>query len=315
MQEAWLEMHKKRTRPTGLYSFIQKTQRSMKNKQRRREGRKERKRQRIKKWLATEACEEIRLLDRNLWDSFDSECKPNLALALSRAIDSKQLKYYLAMREMPMEYDVFYEIKDVVGGAQETEQVMAIINDLKAKSHETDLPLEQVASIALYDTVALMLDQNRSKLMPWVEFGYEQLESWINKMESEWYLSSDVSFVNNPNIGDLMKAICSMGLSSALLDFVKWDQRVRHHIACELEVAPSIDYIKFNYPDSVPVVGELYQEDWETIWHVVYEHLPIYNHYKINILLDVNKPLHDNEDVKRLIKDFDLKPLCNESCF
>lgn len=281
----------------------------MKKKLRRREGRKERKRRRIKKWLATEACEELRLLDRNLWDSFDFECKPNLALALSRAIYSKQLRYYLAMREIPMDYDVFCEIKEVMGGTQETEQVTAIINDLKTKSHETDLPLEQVASEALYDTVVIMLDQNRSKLMPWVEFGYEQLESWINKKESEWYLSSDVSFLFYPELGDLMKAVCRMGLSSVLLDFVKWNQRVRHHIASELDVAPSIDYIKFNYPDSVPVVGELYQEDWETIWRVVYEHIPIYNHYKINILLDVNKPLHDNEDVKRLINDFDLKPM------
>ena len=286
----------------------------MKKKQRRREGRKEHKRRRIKKWLATEACEELRLLDRNLWDSFDSECKPNLALALSRTIDSKQLKYYLAMREMPMDYDVFCEIKEVMGGSQETEQVIAIINDLKTKSHETDLPLEQVASEALYDTVALMLDQNRSMLMPWVEFGYEQLESWINKKDSDWYLSGDVSVLFNPELGDLMKAVCRMGLSSVLLDFVKWDQRVRHHIASELDVAPSIDYIKFNYPDSVPVVGELYQEDWETIWRVIYLHLPINNNYKFNILLDVDMQLH-NDDINRLINDFDLKPLCDEPCF
>ena len=280
----------------------------MKKKQRRREGRKEHKRRRIKKWFAAEASKELRLLDRNLWDSFDFECKPNLALALSRAIDSKQLRYYLAMREIPMDYDVFCDIKEVMRGTQETEQVTAIINDLKTKSHETDLSLEQVASEALYDTVALMLDQNRSKLMPWVKFGYEQLESWINKMESEWYLSSDVSFLFNPKLGDLMKAICRMGLSSVLLDFVKWEQSVRHHIASELEVAPNIDYIKFNYPDSVPVVGELYQEDWDTIWRIFYLHLPVNNHYKFNILIDFDMQQH-NDDINQLINDFDLKPV------
>ena len=44
-------------------------------------------------------------------------------------------------------------------------------------------------------------------LMPWVDHEIEQLESWKYKQESEWYLSSEVSLIYNPDIADLMIAI------------------------------------------------------------------------------------------------------------
>lgn len=280
----------------------------MKKKLRRREGRKVRRRRRLRKWLATEACEEMRLMDKNLWVGLEYECKPYLALALSRAIDSKQLKHYLAMTDVLFSFGDLDEIKDVMKGASESAQVVSIINDLEAKSRENDLPLNQVAREALYDCVGAMLDKNREKLMPWVEFGYEQLESWMHKKESEWFLSGNISVLYNPELGNLMTAIGAMGLSSVLIDFVKWDDRVRHHIASELAVAPSFDYIKFKYPDSLPVISELDQDDWETVWRIVYQHLPEYNHSKIKVMVDVDKPLQQDE-INQLIKDFELTPI------
>lgn len=278
----------------------------MKKKLRRREGRKERRRRRLKKWLVTEACEEMRLMDKNLWGSLEHECKPYLALALSRAIDPKQLKYYLLMTEFLFSIDDFDEINDVMKGTPESAQVVSIVNDLEAKSRENDLPIKQVANEALYDSVGTMLEKNREKLMPWVEFGYEQLESWMHKKESEWFLSSNISVLYNPELGNLMKAIGAMGLSSVLIDFVKWDDRVRHHIASELDVAPSFDYINFKYPDSLPVISELDQDDWETVWRIVYQHLPEDNHSKIKVKVKVDKPLQKDE-INQLIKDFELK--------
>lgn len=280
----------------------------MKKKLRRREGRKVRKRRRLKKWLATEACEEMRLINKNLWDSLEHELKPYLALALSRAIDPMQLKYYLSMTEVLFGFDDLDEIKDVMRRAPESSQITTIINNLEVKSLENDLPIKQVASEALYDCVGAMLEKNRKRLMPWVEFGYGQLESWEHKQESEWFLSSDVSVLFYPELGDLMKAIGAMRLSSVLIDFVKWDDRVRHHIASELEVAPGFDYINFNYSDPELVVDKLSQEDWVIIWRIIFEHLPINNHYKINILLDIDKQLN-NDDIEQLVKDFDLKPV------
>lgn len=280
----------------------------MKKKIRRREGRKVRRRRRLKKWLAIEACEEIRLMDKNLWGGLEYECKPYLALALSRAIDSKQLKYYLAMTDVLFSFGDLDEIKDVMKGAPESAQVVSIINDLEVKSRENDLPIKQVAREALYDCVGTMLDKNREKLMPWVEFGYEQLESWRHKKESEWFLSSNISVLYNPELGNLMKAIVTMGLSSVLIDFVKWDDRVRHHIASELNVAPNFNYIHFKYPDSLPVVSELDQDDWETVRRIVYQHLPEYNHSKIKAMVDVDKPLQQDE-INQLIKEFELTPI------
>lgn len=279
----------------------------MKKKLRRREGRKERRRRRLKEWLATEACEEMRLMDKNLWGGLEYECKPYLALALSRTIEPKQLKYYLAMTDVLFSFDDLDEIKDVMKGVPESALVVSIINDLETKSRENDLPINQVAREALYDSVGAMLDKNREKLMPWVEFGYEQLESWIHKKESEWFLGDDVSVVYNPELGNLMKAIGAMGLSSVLIDFVKWDDRVRHHIACELDVAPNFDYIHFDYPDSIPVVSELDQDDWETVWRIVFQHLPLVNN-NYNITFDIDKSLK-KEEINQLIKDFELNPI------
>ena len=105
-----------------------------------------------------------------------------------------------------------------------------------------------------------------------------------------------------------MMAICKMGLSKVLIDFVKWDQRVRHHIASELEIAPSLDYIKFNYPDSFPIIIELCNYVWESIWRIVHLHLPVVNRSKIKITLDIEKPLQKDE-INQLIKDFELKPM------
>ena len=280
----------------------------MKKKIRRREGRKVRRRRRLKKWLAIEACEEIRLMDKNLWGGLEYECKPYLALALSRAIDSKQLKYYLAMTDVLFSFGDLDEIKDVMKGAPESAQVVSIINDLEIKSRENDLPIKQVAREALYDCVGTMLDKNREKLMPWVEFGCEQLESWRQKKESEWFLSSNISVLYNPELGNLMKAIVTMGLSSVLIDFVKWDDRVRHHIASELNVAPNFNYIHFKYQDSLPVVSELDQDDWETVRRIVYQHLPEYNHSKIKVMVDVDKPLQQDK-INQLIKEFELTPI------
>ena len=104
------------------------------------------------------------------------------------------------------------------------------------------------------------------------------------------------------------RAIAAMGLSSVLIDFVKWDDRVRHHIASELDVAPNFDYIHFNYPDSLPVISELDQDDWETVWRIVYQHLPEDNHSKIKVMVKVDKPLHKDE-INQLIKDFKLTPV------
>lgn len=283
--------------------------RHMTKRQRRQEGRRVRKWQRLKKWLANEASEELRLLDRNIRDCLDSDCKPNLALALAHAIEPLQLKHYLAMIiELPYNPIVIGEILHVLSGYQVPTQVTAIINDLEQRSREGGLPIEEVANDALYDSVTTLLKQNRPMLMPWVDHEIEQLESWNYKQESEWYLSSEVSLINNPDIADLMIAICKMGLSKVLIDFVKWDQRVRHHIASELETAPSLDYIKFNYPDSFPIIIELCNYVWESIWRIVHIHLPVVNRSKINITLDIEKPLQKDE-INQLIKDFDLKPM------
>ena len=281
----------------------------MTKRQRRQEGRRVRKWQRLKKWLANEASEELRLLDRNIRDCLDSDCKPNLALALAHAIEPLQLKHYLAMIiESPYNPIVIGEILHVLSGYQVPAQVSAIINDLEQRSREGGLPLEEVASDALYDSVTTLLEQNRPMLMPWVEHEIEQLESWKYKQESEWYLSSEVSLIYNPGIADLMIAICKMGLSKVLVDFVKWDQRVRHHIASELEIAPSIDYIEFNYPDSIPIISALCDYDWESIWRIVHLHLPIIVRSKTKITLDIEKPLQRDE-INQLIKDFELKPM------
>ena len=283
--------------------------RHMTNIQRRQEGRRVRKWQRLKKWLANEASEELRLLDRNIWDCLDSDCKPNLALALAHAIEPLQLKHYLAMIiELPYNPIVIGEILHVLSGYQVPTQVTAIINDLEQRSREGGLPIEEVANDALYDSVTTLLKQNRPMLMPWVDHEIEQLESWNYKQESEWYLSSEVSLIYNPDIADLMIAICKMGLSKVLVDFVKWDQRVRHHIASELVIAPSIDYIKFNYPDSFPIIIELCNYVWESIWRIVHLHLPVVNRSKITISLDIEKPLQKDE-IDQLIMDFDLKPM------
>lgn len=283
--------------------------RHMTKRQRRQEGRRVRKWQRLKKWLANEASEELRLLDRNIRDCLDSDCKPNLALALSHAIEPNQLKHYLAVIiESPYNQDIICEIQRVLSGYQVPAQVTAIINDLEHKSRESELPIEEVASDALYDSVATLLKQNQPMLMPWVEHEIEQLESWNYKQESEWYLSSEVSLIYNPDIADLMMAICVMGLSKVLIDFVKWDQRVRHHIASEFEIAPSIDYIKFNYPDSIPIIIVLCNYVWESIWRIVHLHLPVVNRSKITISLDIEKPLQKDE-INQLIKDFDLEPM------
>ena len=281
----------------------------MTKKQRRKEGRRVRKWQRLKKWLANEASEELRLLDRNIWDCLDSDCKPNLALALAHAIEPLQLKHYLAMIiELPYNPIVIGEILHVLSGYQVPTQVTAIINDLEQRSREGGLPIEEVANDALYDSVTTLLKQNRPMLMPWVDHEIEQLESWNYKQESEWYLSSEVSLIYNPDIADLMMAICVMGLSKVLIDFVKWDQRVRHHIASELVIAPSIDYIKFNYPDSIPIIIVLCNYVWESIWRIVHLHLPVVNRSKITISIDIEKPLQKDE-INQLIKDFDLKPM------
>lgn len=283
--------------------------RHMTKKQRRQEGRRVRKWQRLKKWLANEASEELRLLDRNIWDCLDSDCKPNLALALAHAIEPLQLKHYLAMIiELPYNPIVIGEILHVLSGYQVPTQVTAIINDLEQRSREGGLPIEEVANDALYDSVTTLLEQNRPMLMPWVEHEIEQLESWKYKQESEWYLSNEVSLIYNPDIADLMIAICKMGLSKVLIDFVKWDQRVRHHIASELKIAPSIDYIKFNYPDSIPIISALCDYDWDSIWRIVHLHLPVVNRSKIKITLDIEKSLQKDE-INQLIKDFDLKPI------
>lgn len=283
--------------------------RHMTKKQRRQEGRRVRKWQRLKKWLANEASEELRLLDRNIRDCLDSDCKPNLALALAHAIEPIQLKHYLAMIiELPYNPIVIGEILHVLSDFQVPAQVTAIINELEHKSRESELPLEEVASDALYDSVATLLKQNQPMLMPWVEHEIEQLGSWNYKQESEWYLSSEVSLIYNPDIADLMIAICKMGHSKVLIDFVKWDQRVRHHIASELEIEPSIDYIKFNYPDSIPIISVLCDYDWESIWRIVHLHLPVVNHSKITISLDVEKALQKDE-INQLIEDFELKPI------
>lgn len=278
-------------------------------KQSRQEGRRVRQWQRLKKWLANEGSEELRLLDRNIRDCLDSDCKPNLALALAHAIEPNQLKHYLAMIiELPYNPIFIGEILHVLSDFQVPAQVTAIINELEHKSRESNLPIEEVASDALFDSVATLLEQNRPMLMPWVGHEIEQLESWKYKQESEWYLSSEVSLIYNPDIADLMIAICKMGLSKVLIDFVKWDQRVRHHIASELEIAPSIDYIKFNYPDSIPIISALCDYDWESIWRIVHLHLPVVNRSKITISLDIEKPLQKDE-INQLIKDFDLKPM------
>lgn len=283
--------------------------RHMTKKQRRQEGRRVRKWHRLKKWLANEASEELRLLDRNIWDCLDSDCKPNLALALAHAIEPIQLKHYLTMIiELPYNPIVIGNILHVLSGYQMLAQVTAIINELEHKSRESNLPIEEVASDALYDSVTTLLEQNRPMLMPWVEHEIEQLQSWKYKQESEWYLSSEVSLIYNPDIADLMIAICKMGLSKVLIDFVKWDQRVRHHIASELEIAPSIDYIKFNYPDSIPIISALCDYDWESIWQIVHLHLPVVNRSKITISLDVEKALQKDE-INQLIEDFDLRQL------
>ena len=281
----------------------------MTKKQRRKEGRRVRKWQRLKKWLANEASEELRLLDRNIRDCLDSDCKPNLALALAHAIEPLQLKHYLAMIiELPYNPIVIGEILHVLSGYQVPTQVTAIINDLEQRSREGGLPIEEVANDALYDSVTTLLKQNRPMLMPWVDHEIEQLESWNYKQESEWYLSSEVSLINNPDIADLMIAICKMGLSKVLIDFVKWDQRVRHHIASELEIAPSIDYIKFNSLDSIPIIIELCNYVWESIWRIVHLHLPVVNRSKIKITLDIEKALQKDE-INQLIEDFDLRQL------
>lgn len=253
--------------------------------------------------------EVLRLMERNVNDLEISDCKPLLAIALSYLIPSDVLKLFIShCKERPYFPLVIKQMEDIMNGIPVSPQVSSIINYIKNKSSKTGIPLEQVAKDELYNCVVATLDRNRTQPMPWVKFALNLLESCEFDIESELFLSGEVSMVNNPEMGDLMKAICKMGVSNILLDFIDWDNHIRQHIAEELGVAPSLDYVCFDYPDSNIVIDTLDQKEWNIVWCIIYEHLPESYRKKLKPLMDINE-LPNRHDINQLIQDFDLKPL------
>ncbi len=253
--------------------------------------------------------EVLRLMERNVNDLEISDCKPLLAIALSYLIPSDVLKLFIShCKERPYFPLVIKQMEDIMNGIPVSPQVSSIINYIKNKSSKTGIPLEQVAKDELYNCVVATLDRNRTQPMPWVKFALNLLESCEFDIESELFLSGEVSMVNNPEMGDLMKAICRMGHSDVLLDFIKWDNQVKEHIAKELEVAPSIDNIVFDYPDTFLVIDEIDQKQWNLIWCIIYGLLPKSHRHKLKPSFDIND-LPNHKEINNFIKDFNLKPI------
>ena len=233
---------------------------------------------------------------------------PNLAIALSYTIPMHILKQYLQHKNWDNNLNGLKEITEIVEGTPISQKVIAKIEELKSKSIETGLPLEQVANDELFDCVVNLLDNNRNHWPRWIEFVSQQFESWEYKAESDNFLSCEISMLNNPYASDLMKSICIMGLKDILIDFAKWDDSLKNSIAEQLDVLPSIDSVRFHFPDKDLVYDPLDQERWELIWCVIYERLPEAYRRKLKPSFDIND-LPNKEEITKLIKDFELKTL------
>lgn len=251
------------------------------------------------------------LIDKELRISYESEISyftdylPNLAIALSYSIPKNILKHYLDYRNWDNNLNGIKEITQIVEGTPVSQKIIAKIEELKRKSIETGLPLEQVANDELFNSVVTMLDNNRNHWPKWIEFVLQQFESWEYKAESHNFLSCEISMFNNPYASDLMKSICIMGLKNVIIDFAKWDESLRISIAEQLDVLPCIDDIKFHFPDKDLVNDELDQERWELIWCNIYERLPEAHRRKLKPSFDIND-LPNKEEIKKFIKDFEL---------
>ena len=254
------------------------------------------------------------LIDRDLRVSDETvighitDYLPNLAIALSYTIPKHILKQYLRYKNWDNNLNGLKEITEIVEGAPISQKVIAKIEELKSKSIEKGLPLEQVANNELYDSVVIMLDKNRDHWPKWIEFVLQQYESWEYNAESDNFLSCEISMLNNPYASDLMKSICIMGLKDVLIDFAKWDEALKNCIADQLDALSSIDSVKFHFPDKDLVYDQLDQERWELIWCVIYERLPEAHRRKLKPSFDVND-LPNKEEITKLIKDFELKTL------
>lgn len=251
------------------------------------------------------------LIDKELRISNESEISyftdylPNLAIALSYSIPTNILKHYLDYRNWDNNLNGLKEITQIVEGTPVSQRLIAKIEELKSKSIETGLPLEQVANDELFNSVVNMLDNHRNHWPRWMEFLLQQFESSEYNAESDNFLSCEISMLNNPYASDLIKSICIMGLKNVIIDFAKWDESLRISIAEHLDVLPCIDDIKFHFPDKYLVNDELDQERWELIWCVIYERLPKAHRRKIKPSFDINDLLN-KEEIKKFIKDFEL---------
>jgi len=267
-------------------------------KQLRREGRKCRKTQRLKKWLATEACQALRLTEDILYDWDDYSPKtcfhaPKLTKALVYAIPVDQLKRYIAFSEWSDKNELYLEIQGRINGKDIPNQIIESIKNIKDDTHEFDLILSESAHNELYNNILKMLEEHNEEPPLW-------MQHVIYGSHYESYLSHDVSMLRVPGIEYSLSAVCCLGCAEQAQEFLRWNNRVREAIANELEVEIPVDDIICE--DEIEISMNNYY--WKTVSYVIYTMMPDFCYSEMNDK-DI-EPLADNKNIRDFIKDFGL---------
>lgn len=271
-------------------------------KQLRRAGRKVRRWRRFNKWLEAEACEALNVIEDIIYNLNAGmpkvgNCIPGLPKALVHSVPVEQLKKYLSLNDWWEKNELFLEIQGVIHVNKMPEHIMSIVNEIKDKSIEQNLSITEVVHDELYGRVQDVLYEHIEEPPQWMDivlYGTSYMS----------YLHDHVSNLYIPQIDDLFTAICHMGYGDQVIDFYRWDKQVRETIADGLGIYVPDEMIIWS-EDSIVPMNKTY---WEVIRYVIKSMLPDLYRDKLNDMKEFEKML-DKQELKKFIKDFDLKPI------
>ena len=269
----------------------------MTKKQLRREGRRVRKLQRLKKWLNSEACEELKVIEKFLYngdEAFPKACTKAspFVKALVYSVPVEQLKQYIKLGDWWEKNELYMEIQSIIHGKSLDSQIESLISNIKAKSQGKENIEDEVVHEYMFECIINLLNQY-----------HEMPPEWLNYVAHGFYninfLHNNVTILLMPELTDIIKAACCMSHTTQVMELIVWDKYVRKDISDKLNLPIRDDSFVFK-----PIPIE--KKQWHIIWWVIYDHLPLKYQSQIKPSISI-KELSNNKIINQIIKDFDLK--------
>lgn len=272
---------------------------NMTKKELRREGRRVRKYQRLEKWLDSDACYELKVVEQFLYngdETFPKVCTKAspLVKALVHAVPIEQLKKYTSLGDWWEKNELYMEIQSIISGKSVNNQVGTLIQSIKAKSNGNSNVENEILHEYMYDYIINLLNKYHEQPPEWMKYV-------AHGFYNTFFLHNNVSILLIPDLSNILKAACCMNHTTQVMELIIWDKYVRQDISDKLNLPIRHDNFIF---DKKPIE----KKDWHIIWWVIYDHLP--NRYKSTIKPSISfKELSNNKEIIKLINDFDLKPV------